>query len=151
MIDFEKLKEQIMDASNGGLDIFYDLYPQANEKHNFKLRDEKTASASLKKAKGDGVWTITDFGGDNKSKNAITAYAEEKNLKYNQALTELAQQYGIPTAENTAPAKPTFKEYPLGNAPLMNEKKQGQKVLILKNQHLRKLTMLLFVVGNVML
>lgn len=92
--------QEILTATNGGLDIIFQLYPQAmgsetNRNRKFKSRDgEKTASTSLKQA-DDGNWLVTDFGGDSKPRNAIQCYMLEKSLDYVAALRELASNYNL--------------------------------------------------------
>lgn len=99
--------KQILEATNGGLDIIFQLYPQAvgSEKNNhkkFKTRgDEKTASTSLKQA-DDGNWLVTDFGGDSKPRNAIQCFMEEQGLDYISALRRLAVDYNIVSPETQA-------------------------------------------------
>ncbi len=125
-ISFDELKDKIMSASNGGLDIFLDLYPRANTKKNFKLREEeRTASASLHQSEKDGVWTLTDFGDNQKPVNAIFAYANENSIKYSTAIIELAKRYNIATGSQKQISKPDFKEYPLGNAPFELDEDTG--------------------------
>src|SRR5690606_15161653 len=96
--------DEILRATNGGLDISKDLYPDAAEsehrpKRKLKIRDEKTASVSLHKkadpSKGMDVWLVTDVGGDNTPRNGILVYAHENNLSYIDAIQHLAKQYGI--------------------------------------------------------
>lgn len=95
-IDWKK----ILDASNGGLDIIYQIFPQAqaaieNGSKKFKAREnERTPSAGLKKA-GDGNWLLTDFGGDGQPRNGVQVYAHDKGLQLGEAIAILADQYGI--------------------------------------------------------
>ena len=53
-------QQTILDQTSGGLEIIYSYYPQAEAAQSqidkrFKIRNEKTPSASLKKL-GDGTW-----------------------------------------------------------------------------------------------
>ena len=73
---------QILNATNGGLDIILSIYPQARvcvgqrNKH-FAIRDEKTPSASLRQfnsAKYGAIWQVTDFGGEGRGENAIDIF-----------------------------------------------------------------------------
>lgn len=99
--------QELLKATNGGLDIIYRLYPQAEGSLNtrtkkFKLRgDEKTASASLKQAE-DGNWLVTDFGGDNKSRNGIQCWMLEKGLDYVASLNQIAAAFNITAAGQPA-------------------------------------------------
>ena len=61
--------QQILSATNGGLDIILSLYPQAQKcvgqknKH-FAIRNEKTPSACLRQyqsKKYGEIWQVTDF------------------------------------------------------------------------------------------
>ena len=92
--------KEILAATNGGLDIILQLYPQARScvdfpNRKFKLRsDEKTASGSLKKL-DDNSWVVTDFGGDRVSRNGILCYQYETGKEYILCLRELAIQYNV--------------------------------------------------------
>ena len=108
-------QEDILSATRGGLDIILSYYPQAEQtlhtaKKQFKIRDEKTPSATLREQK-DGNWIVTDFGGDQSSRNAIQTAMFEDNITYREALVMLAGRYnvgGISAEIN----KPTFKKRP---------------------------------------
>ncbi len=110
--------QDILDATNGGLEIIFFLYPQAmgsetNHNRKFKMRgDEKTASANLKQAQ-DGNWLVTDFGGDSQPRNGIGCYMIEKNVEFKVALNELAAQYGVAGADQeTVVIRVEFSERP---------------------------------------
>lgn len=95
--------QDILNATNGGLDIIFHLYPDAmgsdtKQNRKFKVREEKTPSASLKRAE-DGNWLVTDFGSDSKPRNAVQCYAHEKNLKWVEALRELASNFNVVSPE----------------------------------------------------
>lgn len=91
MID---ISAKILDASDAGLDIILNYYPNARQGKNFKIRDEKTASASLYKH-SSGVWLVTDFGDDSKPLNAIGVFAKEEGLSYRDAILHLGARYGL--------------------------------------------------------
>lgn len=100
--------KDILDATNGGLDIIFDLYPQAvgadlDRKKKFKLREEKSASANLYKSKDDDSWLVTDFGDGKKPRNAIGCWMEERNVDFVTALRELAAKYNINGAGGNLP------------------------------------------------
>ncbi|MCK0201318.1 hypothetical protein [Ornithobacterium rhinotracheale] len=114
--DLLTIADAILERTSGGLDIIFELYPNANTKKNFKLRDERTPSASLKKL-SDGNWVVTDFGGDSKPKNAIMLFAEENGFEYSKAVFVLAQRYGIPTSDSQNELKSDFKTYPIHDYP----------------------------------
>jgi ribosomal protein S18 len=96
--------QDIFDATNGGLDIILAYYPNANKvitkvAKQFKLREsEKTASASLKLLQ-NGVWVVTDFGGDQTSRNGIQVCALEERISYGEACGLLGARYGVKGAE----------------------------------------------------
>lgn len=108
--------EDILRATNGGLDIILAYFPQASDsvkdsRKKFKLRSqEKTASATLKQLQ-DGVWVLTDFGGDAKPKNAITITMEEERVDYGTAIKLLAERYNVlPEKQQGELLKPDFKQ-----------------------------------------
>ena len=107
----------ILDATNGGLEIIKAYYPEADKvisgtaKH-FKLRgSEKTASAALKKLQ-NGIWVVTDFGGDNVSRNGIQVCTFEENISYGEACALLGARYNIKGAEMQV-FKPVIEKRPL--------------------------------------
>jgi hypothetical protein len=91
--------EDILLATTGGLDIILSYYPQAREAlekndKRFKIRDEKTPSAAIKKLP-DGNYVVTDFGNDQTPRNAINICMLEENVTYREAIVILADKYGI--------------------------------------------------------
>lgn len=104
--------EDIFDATDGGLDLIEELYPESvgcstSRNKKFKIRDsEKTASATLYKNKA-GIWLVTDFGGsDNKGKNAIDCYMSVYGVDFTTAINELANKYSIAGADPSKAPKP---------------------------------------------
>ncbi|MGJ1228818.1 hypothetical protein ACR78H_25040 [Sphingobacterium siyangense] len=105
--------EDILSATDGGLDIILAVYPQAGESlqgrnKKFKLRDnDKTPSANLYKNK-DGIWLITDFGDGTASKgaNGIDCYMRENGIDFITAINELAIQYNVQGADPSKAPKP---------------------------------------------
>ena len=93
-------QQDILNATSGGLDIIFRIYPQAREAQSkadkrFKVRqEEKTPSASLKQLH-DGVWVVTDFGGDQTPRNGIQLYQMEENKSFRESLVELASIFGV--------------------------------------------------------
>lgn len=93
------LKNRILEKTEGGMAILRDLYPGIAEitpGGMFKIRDEKTPSAHLKK-KGD-VWTVKDYGGDQQRRNAIDCWMEEngyEQARFGEACKAIAAEYGI--------------------------------------------------------
>lgn len=93
-------QEEILNKTNGGLDIITKLCPDAIEgvqrSKNFKLRpEEKTASASIKQLEKDGVYVVTDWGDDGKPKNGILLWAHLKKCDFKTALEQIAAEFGI--------------------------------------------------------
>lgn len=109
--------EAILHQTDGGLQIIKDYYPEAatvgeNSTKKFKMRaDEKTASASLKKA-ADGTWLVIDWGQWDKPKSAINVCMFEDNLTFGEACKKLAKLYQIQYQNTTYTAKPTFSKRP---------------------------------------
>jgi len=92
-------QKDILDATNGGLDIIISLYPDAHESgskpnRKFKTREEKTASAKLNRA-SDGTYLVIDFGGDQESRNGIQCFMLENRCDFVTALKELAVKYNV--------------------------------------------------------
>lgn len=97
---------QILNATNGGLDIILSIYPQARvcvgqrNKH-FAIRNEKTPSASLRQynsAKYGAIWQVTDFGGEGRGENAIDIFMRENGYdrsRFNEAILKLAAQFDV--------------------------------------------------------
>jgi hypothetical protein len=90
----------ILDATDGGLEIILHYYPNAAKvvhklSKSFKIREsEKTASAALKKLP-DGTWVVTDFGGDQVSRNGIQVCAFEEGITYGEACALLGSRYSV--------------------------------------------------------
>lgn len=104
--------QDIFDATNGGLDLILELYPQAEESSRnrntkFKIHEEKTASVNLYK-NSNGIWLVTDFreGGEAKGKNAIDCYMSENGIDFITAINELANKYSIVGADPAKAPKP---------------------------------------------
>lgn len=92
-------EQAILDATSGGLDIILYYYPQARQaletrEKRFKIRNERTPSASLKQAE-DGNWLVTDFGDDQLPRNAIHVCMKEEDKKYREAIVLLAGRYNV--------------------------------------------------------
>ena len=111
-------QEDILNATDGGLVIILKYYPQAQDvlskdKKNFKIRgDEKTASATIKQLQ-NGVWVVTDFGGDQKSRNGIQVCMIEETKTFPEACAYLGAIYGVQGAKETAIARADFSKRPL--------------------------------------
>jgi hypothetical protein len=94
-------QQLILDKTNGGLDIILRYYPDAhkcvdNKNAKFKIRTtEKTASCTLKQLKDSGVWVVTDWGDDQKSRNGIEVIRKEEGVDFKTALAIAARDFGI--------------------------------------------------------
>ncbi|MDP2400465.1 MAG: hypothetical protein Q8M66_00655, partial [Actinomycetota bacterium] len=92
-------KDELLRRTNGGLDIIFMYYPDAQEaqtqrRKQFKIRNEKTPSATLKQLQ-DGNWVVTDFGDDSQPRNGIQICMKEERLEFREALALLADRFGI--------------------------------------------------------
>lgn len=110
--------EQIFNATNGGLDVIVKIYPQVtealgNNTKKFKIRDtERTPSASIKQIDG-GIWVVTDFGGDQKTRNCIELVRQHQNCDYKQAITWIAGNFNIQVeGQNTVVNRATITKRP---------------------------------------
>jgi len=108
-------QQDILNATHGGLDIILSYYPQANDslksnRKEFKIREEKTASARLKQL-SDGNWIVTDFGDDATPRNAIQVCMKEEEISFREAVVKLAGRYGI-GGINPEVNKPGFEKRP---------------------------------------
>jgi len=97
--------QDILDNTDGGLQIIREYYPDVDEALNrkdnkFKIRNEKTASASIRK-KEDGWFYVTDFGGDQKERHAIAICMLEDGKDFPEACAYLGSKYRIKGAQDT--------------------------------------------------
>lgn len=105
----------ILQATNGGLDIILSYYPQAREsvtelRKPFSLRGEKTPSAFIRQF-GD-QWKVTDFGDDSHARSAFDICMREENMKFREAVCLLADRYGVSSTMNAAINKPDIRQRP---------------------------------------
>lgn len=123
-------QQDILDATAGGSDIIFSYYPQAKEAQakadkRFKIRDEKTPSASLKQLK-DGTWVVTDFGGDQVPRNGIQVCMFENSITFREALVLLADRYGV------GGIKAEFNKPGFDKRPATPEEKEGDYLFDVK-------------------
>ncbi|AEV34178.1 hypothetical protein Oweho_3227 [Owenweeksia hongkongensis DSM 17368] len=110
-------QEELLEATNGGLEIIFMVYPQAHgcesdKRKKFKCRGtEKTASAAIKKLE-DGNWVVTDFGGDQKPRNGVQCYMLEEGMEYKEALQFLAAHFNVKGADEKPLIKADFEIKP---------------------------------------
>jgi hypothetical protein len=114
-------QQEIFDKTNGGLDIILELFPDAHKAANkpnekFKIREEKTPSASLKRLP-DGTYVVTDWGGDQKPRNAIQLYMDRFNITFRQALEIFSERLQISGTANAVTLKADYEK----RAPQHNE------------------------------
>lgn len=88
------LQNKVLEKSNQGLDIIRHYYPQADLTKNFKVREEKTSSASMIRLE-DGVYVVTDFGDNSKPRNGIAVCAKEEGISFKDALLLWADKLGV--------------------------------------------------------
>lgn len=112
------LKEQILQATDYGKDIIVRLYPESAEcfgtNKKFRMREEKTASTSLKLVESKGgvtYWAVNDWGNNGeKGLNAIDLYAQYYNITFAHACQLLANEYGIDTSLKKDINRPTIEQ-----------------------------------------
>lgn len=103
MSDHKVTPAMIYEATNGGLDIIHQYYPQSmgceRTKKAFKIREEATASARL--SLYDGIWWVKDYGDSTRAMTAIDVVLKEDLRKptFYEALIYLAEKYGIANTE----------------------------------------------------
>ena len=95
MID---IKQEILNATNGGLDVLLMLYPEARDcvgnNRKFKMRvDEKTPSAVI--SEKDGVWYVKDFGDSARAMNCFDAYMNLNGGTFIETIYRLADHFGV--------------------------------------------------------
>ena len=108
--------EDIMAATNGGLDIILGYYPNAQEmidgkKKAFKIREEKTASATVKQLQ-DGNYVVSDWGEDQVPRNGVQICQKEEGLSFNAALVLLAERYNVGEYKVDSFFKPELEKRP---------------------------------------
>lgn len=122
-------KEEILEATEGGLQIILMYYPEAADcigksGKKFKMHEEKTPSASIKKMP-DGNYVVADFGADGKWMNGITLCQKEENLDFGGAIAFLAQHFNIGGLEGV---KSVF-EPKVTVTPASPDQKEGEKII----------------------
>ena len=85
-------KDEILQKTNGGLDVIKRFYPQAkNDGKHFKIRDERTPSCSLKKY--GNMYFLKDFGGGERGKNLFDIVMEENSLTFAEAVNWISNEF----------------------------------------------------------
>lgn len=109
--------KDILEATNHGLDIIAMYYPDApnglrRRDRKFKIRDERTASASIRLK--DDSYHVTDFGGDQKERNAINVCMYETGKTFKEAINYLAGVFKVNGATVTwQEIKPEWSTRPI--------------------------------------
>lgn len=88
--------EDIYKATDNGLNIITSYYQNAskcisNKNAKFKIRNEKTASASLHQDKN--IWFVKDFGSGNKRMNGVEVVMYEESLEFAEALDFINKRF----------------------------------------------------------
>lgn len=104
------MKNKILKATNGGLDVILQYYPQAvdvllGKAKHFSIREQRTPSACIRSH--NGIWYVTDFGNDSVPMDCINVVMKEEDCSFSRACYKIAKQYNIDTAEF---CKPTIVE-----------------------------------------
>jgi hypothetical protein len=99
-----------VDGGRGYLEMRYpdaiDSFAKKNRK--FKVREEKTPSASVYER--DGIWYVTDFGEDSRRRNAVDVCMLEENVEFAEACRRVAAFYNLASAGNTT-SRPSFDKW----------------------------------------
>lgn len=129
MSHYRITKEEILEATEGGLQIILMYYPEAADcigkaGKKFKMHEEKTPSASIKKMP-DGNYVVADFGADGKWMNGITLCQKQENLDFGGAIGFLAAHFRIGGSEV---AKSIF-EPKITVTDATPDQKEGEKII----------------------
>lgn len=93
MAGLKEIADQILEMTDGGLDIILEFYPNADIRKNFRIReDDQNPSASLYKKEGDNRYRLNDFGGNLKSQDCFGIWADHHNCDYWEAIVAVAQK-----------------------------------------------------------
>lgn len=108
--------QDVLKATNKGLDIITMYYPDAanalqRRDKKFKIREERTASASIRLK--EGSYHVTDFGGDQKERNGIGVCMLETNKTFYEAVQYLGTIFKVEGAPTWTEIKPIWTSRPL--------------------------------------
>ena len=95
-----QLKQEIFSLTDGGKNIFSNYIPNMPDsvRKKFKVRDEKTPSASIKlvsNPNGDNYWILKDFGASGKAINAIDYVMQAFDLSFLEACKKVVQDMSL--------------------------------------------------------
>lgn len=118
----QEIAQKILEASNGGFDIIQKIYPNADPKKAFRIReDDKTQSCHVKSYKG--IYRLTDFGGTLKGEDGIGIYADWHKIDYWEAIVALGKEYGFIQDKGKETYKADYAEFAVDKCPVkLNEK-----------------------------
>ena len=122
---------ELLQQTDGGLQIIHYVYPSSSSVaigKKFKVRDqEKSASASIKRL-DDGIYIVTDFGGDGKPRNGVACYMFENGLtNKGEACKQLYEIFNLASGQAMSPPV-THVEF----RPATDEQKEGDFNWIVK-------------------
>lgn len=108
--------KDLLDATDAGLNIIRMYYPRVDDAFNskdkkFKVREERTASASIRRK--DGYWYVTDFGGDQRERNAIGVCMLETGKEFAEAVSYLGELFKVEGSSGWQEIKPEWTKRPL--------------------------------------
>lgn len=102
MKEYKITKEQIFQATNGGLDIirFYisDIDDYIGKNKKFSIREEKTPSCAVKQL-SDGNYVVADFGDGGRWMNGIAITQHFESCDFGEAIKIIAERHGIGSSE----------------------------------------------------
>lgn len=122
----QNIVDKILQATNNGLDIILEIFPQANTRQNFRIRDaqdDKNPSASLYQDRDSGRWKIHDHAGDIRAEDCFGVYAIENGLSYREAIFEVGRKLqlerGIQIFDEVKEIyKYEYREYAVADCPV---------------------------------
>lgn len=98
-LDLDEMNEmasKIYKATNGGIRIFTDMYPEARETvitgGKFRTYNGQHTPSAMLTTKS-GMWYMVDFGGDSEPTNAIKVYMNKTGLGVDETLRKLFELY----------------------------------------------------------
>lgn len=115
--------KELLRKTNGGLEIIAYYYPEAphaldKTDRKFKIRDERTASATIRPLMntdvGEKIYYVTDFGGDAQQRHAIQICMLEENVGFKEACDILGFRHGVSGVNPSAQVvKPKMQVRPM--------------------------------------
>ena len=109
MSNFKFDKNQLLEHTNGGLDVIRRLFPECENGSklvHFKLREENTASVNV--FKSEDVYLVKDHG-DGTTYNAIDLVMEKESLAFPDACKWVAQEFQFNGASTAAFNRPKLE------------------------------------------